>query len=210
MKSIQPVTPLSRKWTFGVWAPRAFTLCSLTYHQRTFILGDSTHILPEFSQNRLSRFREKSCFGLVGSFQGLVYSYSPDTDRSRIKSYIANMNEIRPTVYVLARRTSIHVHRRRHIHTGLLTGGIPETTILYVGSEVLTAVVMKSAIFWDITPCSPLKVSRRFGRTYRLHFQGQRISRARNQRESRCHAGFLLGLFFDPENGGDMFHRNVG
>jgi hypothetical protein len=24
------------------------------------------------------------------------------------------------------------------------------------------------------------------------------------------HAGFLLGLFFDPENGGDMYFRNVG
>jgi hypothetical protein len=23
------------------------------------------------------------------------------------------------------------------------------------------------------------------------------------------HAGFLLGLFFDPEDGGDMFLRNV-
>jgi hypothetical protein len=29
---------------------------------------------------------------------------------------------------------------------------------LLVGFEVLSAVVMKSAIFWDITPCSPLKV----------------------------------------------------
>jgi hypothetical protein len=28
---------------------------------------------------------------------------------------------------------------------------------------------------------------------------------------STCfHAGFSLGLFFDPENGGDMFLRNVG
>jgi hypothetical protein len=26
----------------------------------------------------------------------------------------------------------------------------------YVGFEVLTAVVMKSTIFWDVTPCSPL------------------------------------------------------
>jgi hypothetical protein len=24
------------------------------------------------------------------------------------------------------------------------------------------------------------------------------------------HAGFLLGLFFNPEDGDDMFHRNVG
>jgi hypothetical protein len=30
------------------------------------------------------------------------------------------------------------------------------------------AVVMKTTIFWDITPCSPLKVSRRFGKTYSL------------------------------------------
>jgi hypothetical protein len=32
-----------------------------------------------------------------------------------------------------------------------------------VGFEVLTAVVMKSTIFWDIMPCSPLKVNRHFG-----------------------------------------------
>jgi hypothetical protein len=31
---------------------------------------------------------------------------------------------------------------------------------LFVQFEVLTAVVMKSSIFWDITPCNPLKVTR--------------------------------------------------
>jgi hypothetical protein len=41
-----------------------------------------------------------------------------------------------------------------------------------VGFEVLTAVVMKSTIFWDITSCCPLSVNRRFGGTYRLHLQG--------------------------------------
>jgi hypothetical protein len=52
------------------------------------------------------------------------------------------------------------------------------TTRWYVttgqGFEVLTAVVMKSTIFWDITPCSPVKVNRRFGRIYRLHLQGRK------------------------------------
>jgi hypothetical protein len=47
-----------------------------------------------------------------------------------------------------------------------------------LGFEVLTAVSMKSTIFWDITPRSPLNVNRRFGATYRLHLQGRRISRA--------------------------------
>jgi hypothetical protein len=44
-------------------------------------------------------------------------------------------------------------------------------------------VVIKSTIFWDITPCSPLSVNRR---------------------------GFLLNLFFNHEDGGDIFLRMVG
>jgi hypothetical protein len=37
----------------------------------------------------------------------------------------------------------------------------------YVEFEVFTAVVMKSIIFWDMTPCSLLSGTRRFGGTYR-------------------------------------------
>jgi hypothetical protein len=33
-------------------------------------------------------------------------------------------------------------------------------SIKYVGFEVLTAVVMNSSVFWDVPPCSPLKVNR--------------------------------------------------
>jgi hypothetical protein len=50
---------------------------------------------------------------------------------------------------------------------------------------------MKSTIFWDITPCSPSNVNRLSGGAYRLHFQGWRISRARNQRESKWQAEFF-------------------
>jgi hypothetical protein len=46
-----------------------------------------------------------------------------------------------------------------------------------VGFEVLTAVVMKKSIFWDITPCSPLQMKWCFRGTCCLHLQDQRISR---------------------------------
>jgi hypothetical protein len=46
------------------------------------------------------------------------------------------------------------------------------TEITDVGFEVLTAVVIKSSVFWDITPYSLLKVNRRFRGTYRLDLPG--------------------------------------
>jgi hypothetical protein len=55
---------------------------------------------------------------------------------------------------------------------------------LYSFNIEQTESTLKSSIFWDITPCSPLKVNQRFGGTCRLQLQGQRISRARNQSES--------------------------
>jgi nitrate reductase gamma subunit len=55
-----------------------------------------------------------------------------------------------------------------------------------VGFEVLIAAVMKSSIFWDITSCSLSKVNQCL-------------------RGTCCfHAGCLLGLFFEPEDVGDM------
>jgi hypothetical protein len=47
-------------------------------------------------------------------------------------------------------------------------------------------VVMKSTIFWDITPCNPLKVERRFGGTY--HLLQDLISRAGYKSESKWQA----------------------
>jgi hypothetical protein len=71
------------------------------------------------------------------------------------------------------------------------TGGkykIVVWSILLVGFEVLTVVVMKSTVFWYITLCSMLKVNRDFGGIYCHHVQGRRISQARNQCESRWQA----------------------
>jgi hypothetical protein len=45
-----------------------------------------------------------------------------------------------------------------------------------VGFEALTSVVMKNAIFWDITPCSPVKSSRCFGGKCCLHLQSRRLN----------------------------------
>jgi hypothetical protein len=77
--------------------------------------------------------------------------------------------------------------------------------------EVLTAVVMRSSIFWDITPRSPLKVNRRFGGTC-LHLQGRRIRQARNQPESRWQAEERVASIYrvSPEDRGDRCLRNVG
>jgi hypothetical protein len=68
--------------------------------------------------------------------------------------------------------------------------------------EVLTT-VKKSYTLWDITPRSPLRVSRRFGGKFHVQLQ----------RGTACclfHAAFLHGSFFDPEDGGEMFIWNVG
>jgi hypothetical protein len=88
---------------------------------------------------------------------------------------------------------------------------IKHCTYINVGFEVLTAVVVKNIIFWDVTPCSLLRCNRRFGETYRVHLQGRRKlyqhEPASTQMASKM---FLLKFFFDPEDGGDVFLRNVG
>jgi hypothetical protein len=80
------------------------------------------------------------------------------------------------------------------------------SSFVFVGFEVLTEVVMKSTILWDITPCSALKINRRFGGTCRKKPAWKQVALL----VTYFHAGFLLGLLFDSEDGNDMFLRNVG
>jgi hypothetical protein len=80
-----------------------------------------------------------------------------------------------------------------------------------LGSQVLTAVVEKSSIFWDKWRCSPLSVNRRFGGIYRLHLQmicssetsvdTQRTTRRHIPEDSTLQNSLLLGryLFLNTE-----------
>jgi hypothetical protein len=69
---------------------------------------------------------------------------------------------------------------------------------------------LKDCIFWDITPCIPLKVNRRFGGTCLLHLQGRTVSQGRNRGPALLHASrlFVAWLIFHLENWGDIFLRN--
>jgi hypothetical protein len=49
---------------------------------------------------------------------------------------------------------------------------------------ILTPVITKSSIIWDIPSCSPLNVKWNFGGQWRLHLQVWRISQARNLSEA--------------------------
>jgi hypothetical protein len=54
----------------------------------------------------------------------------------------------------------------------------------FAGFEVLTAETMKSSLFCDVTPCSPVKVNQHFRGTYHFKIHGRTASQARNQHEA--------------------------
>jgi hypothetical protein len=66
---------------------------------------------------------------------------------------------------------------------------------------------LQSTIFWDVTPCSLVEVHKCFVGTFCLHLCGRRLSQARNQ---QVNLSLLPDSSFDPEDGGDIFLRDVG
>jgi hypothetical protein len=77
---------------------------------------------------------------------------------------------------------------------GLLELNIKTNSYMFVGFEVLTAMVMKSAVFSDVKSCRPVEVHRCFGGTYYLHFQGRMVSQAIDQQESGGSTAFLINV----------------
>jgi hypothetical protein len=57
--------------------------------------------------------------------------------------------------------------------------------MIIICSKLIRLYYLENTIFWDITSCSLLKVSRHFIGTYLLHLQGWIINQARKQHESR-------------------------
>jgi hypothetical protein len=88
--------------------------------------------------------------------------------------------------------TVFHLH---HPSTSYVTIGYylkhcgSRPNCIYVAPEVLTAVAMKSSIFWNISPYSPLKVNWCFWGTCRFHLQCRGIC-------MKQVVGLLLALFW--------------
>jgi hypothetical protein len=84
--------------------------------------------------------------------------------------------------------------------------------LICIRFEVLTAVAMKSPIYYAITLCCPLKINQRFGRAC-LHVQGQAKQEASVKKvpsRAMVHVPFFFSLFFDSYDGGYIILRNVG
>lgn len=61
-----------------------------------------------------------------------------------------------------------------------------------VGFYILAIVTMNSAVFWNMTPYSPVEHHEPFNWTYCLHLQDRRARQADNQREGNSNQSILL------------------
>jgi hypothetical protein len=100
--------------------------------------------------------------------------------------------------------SAILIEAYRNFPQSLETNEIHRDTILrefmfvkdsVFGFWVLTAVTRKSAVFWVLSPCS-------FGRTYRLHLRGRRVSQARDEQKQAVSSSEMLELILPPASAG--------
>jgi hypothetical protein len=82
---------------------------------------------------------------------------------------------------------------------------------IYLFIVVFYVITLSKIIFWDVTPCSSVKVHRHYGGIYCLHLQGRNVSHANNEPEKggirKSRASWLL---LHPEDGSSAFFCNVG
>jgi hypothetical protein len=69
--------------------------------------------------------------------------------------------------------------------------------------------LLKSSIFWDTAPCSPVKFNRLLRGTYHLNLQRWRVRQAKYQQGAGS-CLFLAWVTLEPWTWRDMFLRNIG
>jgi hypothetical protein len=102
---------------------------------------------------------------------------------------------------ILKHQTRVTEHivaERKRIERALLN-----STFSLYSSFYKERVFLKSSIFSDIKPYSPVKVNRRFGGSYRLYREGRRVSQVGNNQQQCA----LFRLHFGIEYWGDTFRR---
>jgi hypothetical protein len=102
-----------------------------------------------------------------------------------------------------------HIYTRTHTEENKRIK--EETRKERVGFEVLTTVVMKSSIFQDITPCSPLKVNRRIRRpTSELKSNPSKISARGRQHTASKSCWFLAWVHGITPHRIEFFRKKHG
>jgi hypothetical protein len=179
---------VSRTFVSRFYCPRPVYLVSSLQHITVFPF--------------LQHLSEIRCFSIYEVLRTALYGLS---DYQAISAPVNEVSQFSPTYYLTTKKWKSGVCTRWQqwqqfpvIYTGVKLKLGFSIFCHFVGFVVLKALVKESSVFSDVTPCSLLKVNRRFGGTYRLHLQGRRISQTRNQRESSpfFHAGILLESFF--------------
>jgi hypothetical protein len=124
-------------------------------------------------------------------------------------------------VCICAQKLYFSMHpSQQWVHQNTFPATATKLTVLRtVGFEVLTAVVMKSSIFWDTKQCSAFKFNRHFWGIFRLRLQGRRIncfvaSLILRHRRWRSHFSPKRRLTFNGLHGGisqniELFIQNV-
>jgi hypothetical protein len=70
---------------------------------------------------------------------------------------------------------------------------------------------MKNIIVWDVKPYCQIEIHRRLGGKYCFCLQCRRVRQESNQKEvNKVFTCCLFGFLFDPEDGRNMFLRNIG
>jgi hypothetical protein len=123
----------------------------------------------------------------------LMSEFHPVTSNCRLDDYINSLQGY--YIFIVHSSNTVFLHIwYKYVVSFFFLGSHLQCIYIFRGFSSAQSSPLKSSIFWDITPCSLLKVNRCFRETCFLHLQGRRIATQET----------------NPEDRGDMFLQNVG